>query len=207
MPFLYYYGPVFILYELSTPLLNIHWFFDKMNMTGTKPQLYNGIALLITFACCRLVYGTYQSAWVYVDMYRATQSSPDAGYLSAAHGVNSTLTDPNQNIMAFATNAEPIPYWLALIYVASNVTLNSLNWHWFFKMIAAVRKRFEPAKAPAAIKEKGDVRPTDLSETMPGYKAASTSARENSLLETRKRRSTFEDLTPDSEDLREGTIQ
>ncbi|KAB5563522.1 TLC domain-containing protein [Coniochaeta sp. 2T2.1] len=207
MPFLYYYGPVFILYELSTPFLNIHWFFDKLNMTGTKPQLYNGIILLVTFACCRLVYGTYQSACVYVDMYRATQSSPDAGYLAAAHGVNSTLTDPNQNMMAFATDAEPIPYWLALIYVASNITLNSLNWHWFFKMIAAVRKRFEPAKAPAAIKEKGDVRPTDLSETLPAYKAATTSAREKSLLETRKRRSTLEDLTPDSEELREGTIQ
>jgi hypothetical protein len=176
-------------------------------MTGTKPQLYNGIVLLLTFASCRLVYGTIQSIFVYIDMYRATQSSPDAGYVAASHG-NSTMADPNHNIMAFATEAEPIPYWLAGIYVASNITLNTLNWHWFFKMIAAVRKRFEPAKVPAAIKEKGDVRPTDLSKTMPEYRGAAASGRDQAvLLETRKRRSTLEDLTPDSEELREGTIQ
>jgi hypothetical protein len=205
-PFLHYYSPVFILYELSTPFLNIHWFFDKLGMTGTKPQLYNGIVLLITFASCRLVYGTIQSVNVYMDMFRATQSSPDAGYLAASHR-NSTMADPNHNIMAFATKAEPIPYWLAGIYVASNVVLNSLNWHWFFKMIAAVRKRFEPAKVPAAIKQKGDVHPTDLSKTMPESRAAVASGREKTLLETRKRRSTLEDLTPDSEELRDGTIQ
>jgi hypothetical protein len=176
-------------------------------MTGTKPQLYNGIALLFTFAACRLVYGTIQSIFVYIDMYRATQSSPDAGYLAASHG-NSTMSDPNHNVMAFATDAEPIPLWLAGLYVASNVTLNALNWHWFFKMIAAVRKRFEPAKVPAAIKEKGDVQPTDLSKTMPEYNAANASGRDQRpLLETRKRRSTLEDLTPDSEELRDGTIQ
>lgn len=198
---------MFILYELSTPFLNIHWFFDKLNMTGTKPQLYNGILLLFTFASCRLVYGTIQSIFVYIDMYRATQSSPDAGYLAASHG-NSTLTDPNHNIMAFAIDAEPIPYWLAGIYVLSNVVLNSLNWHWFFKMIAAVRKRFEPPKAASAIKEKGDVHPTDLPVTTSEYKGAAASGRDQgSLLETRKRRSTLEDLSPDSEELREGTIQ
>jgi len=205
-PFLHYYGSVFILYELSTPFLNIHWFFDKLNMTGTKPQLYNGILLLFTFASCRLVYGTIQSVFVYIDMFRATQSSPDAGYLAASHG-NSTMTDPNYNIMAFATNAEPIPYWLAGIYTASNIVLNSLNWHWFFKMIAAVRKRFEPAKVPAAIKKKGDVNPTDFSETTPEYKDVAASGRERPLLEIRKRRSTLEDLSPDSEELRDGTIQ
>lgn len=198
---------MFILYELSTPFLNIHWFFDKLNMTGTKPQLYNGIALLFTFASCRLVYGTIQSVFVYIDMYRATQSSPDAGYLAASHA-NSTLTDPNHNIMAFAIGAEPVPYWLAGIYVVANITLNSLNWHWFFKMIAAVRKRFEPAKDASGVKEKRDVGPTDLSTTMPEYKGATASGRDQgSLLKTHKRRSTLEDLSPDSEELREGTIQ
>jgi hypothetical protein len=35
-PFANYYGLNFILYEISTPFLNIHWFFDKLNMTGSR---------------------------------------------------------------------------------------------------------------------------------------------------------------------------
>ena len=50
-----YYGCVFLLYELSTPFLNIHWFCDKLNLTGSKIQLYNGFLLLGTFFLCRLV--------------------------------------------------------------------------------------------------------------------------------------------------------
>ncbi|CCE28339.1 uncharacterized protein CPUR_01814 [Claviceps purpurea 20.1] len=60
-PFVNYYGCIFILWELSTPFLNIHWFMDKLDMTGSQAQLYNGFLLLFTFFSCRLVYGTYQS--------------------------------------------------------------------------------------------------------------------------------------------------
>ena len=203
-PFLHYYGSVFILYELSTPFLNVHWFFDKLNMTGSKAQLYNGIILLVTFASCRLIYGTMQSVYVFLDMWKAIHNSPDAGYLAASHG-NSTMSDPNHNMMAFATEAEPIPVWLFGVYMASNMTLNSLNWFWFRKMIAAVRKRFEPEKDKVAIKAQGDVQPTDLSEKL--HKANATGRDLRPLLETRKRRSTIEDLTPDSEELRHGNIQ
>lgn len=195
---------MFILYELSTPFLNVHWFFDKLNMTGTKAQLYNGIVLLATFASCRLIYGSIQSIYVYIDMWKAVHNSPDAGYIAASH-LNSTMTDPNINMMAFA-DGEPIPVWLVALYTASNITLNSLNWFWFRKMIAAVRKRFEPApKEKVAIKAKGEVHPTDLSETL--AKANATGTDQRPLLATRKRRSTLEDLNPDSEDLRDGTIQ
>lgn len=164
-------------------------------MTGSKAQLYNGITLLFTFAGCRLVYGTMQSAFVYYDMWRAIRHSPDAGYAAAAKS-NSTLSDPDNNVMAFAKDAAPIPLWLAALYVASNVTLNTLNWHWFFKMIAAVRKRFEPAK-----EEKEKL----LVDGKPA--AAAVTGTERAFPTARKRRSTLEDLTPDSEELREGTIQ
>ena len=46
-PFVNYYAPTFILYELSSPFLNIHWFCDKLNMTGSKIQLYNGFINLL----------------------------------------------------------------------------------------------------------------------------------------------------------------
>ncbi|OAA65415.1 DUF887 domain containing protein [Niveomyces insectorum RCEF 264] len=145
-PFLNYYGCTFILYELSTPFLNAHWFFDKLNMTGTRPQLYNGIALIATFFSCRLIYGVYMSAWVYHDMWRALSDGPTPAWV--AH--NPASGNPPA-VRAYAAGADAIPRWLFVLYVGSNLILNSLNVHWFFKMISAVRKRFEPgAAAPAA---------------------------------------------------------
>lgn len=41
------------------------------------------------------------------------------------------------------TGTKGIPIWLAVIYLSSNVLLNSLNIYWFGKMIETVRKRFE----------------------------------------------------------------
>jgi len=67
-PFANYYGISFILYELSTPFLNIHWFCDKLDLTVSKIQLYNGFALLATFFGSRLVWGTYQSVLTYQDV-------------------------------------------------------------------------------------------------------------------------------------------
>jgi len=194
-PFLNHYSTTFILYELSTPFLNFHWFFDKLNMTGSRAQLYNGIVLLFTFFSCRLIWGTYQSAVVYSDMWKAINNTPDAGYVAAAaaYSTNSTLADPNANPMAFVTGA-PIPVWLAGIYVVSNLVLNSLNWFWFVKMISAVKKRFEPAKEKAE----------DLKAGPEG--AVATGTEEKKVPRHRKQPS-IQDVIPDSEELRDGTIQ
>jgi len=37
-----------------------------------------------------------------------------------------------------------IPLWLSMAYLASNITLNSLNFYWFAQMIKTIRKRFDP---------------------------------------------------------------
>ncbi|KAI5291585.1 hypothetical protein KEM54_003322 [Ascosphaera aggregata] len=42
-----------------------------------------------------------------------------------------------------------VPTWLYLTFFMSNITLNSLNWYWFRKMIEAVSKRFGPQKRPS----------------------------------------------------------
>ncbi|EGS23632.1 TRAM, LAG1 and CLN8 domain-containing protein [Thermochaetoides thermophila DSM 1495] len=190
-PYLNYYSSIFILYELSTPFLNIHWFFDKLNMTGSKPQLYNGILLLVTFFCCRLVWGTWQSVIVYGDMWRAIHEGPSAEYIKAAFSNPATANDPDVNLMYFARGAGPVPIWLAGIYVASNLTLNSLNWYWFYKMIHAVKKRFEPPKPG----KKGP---------LPEAKATAVDSQEPVK---RRRRPSIEDVVPDTEELRKGTIQ
>ncbi|KAK0717109.1 TLC domain-containing protein [Lasiosphaeria miniovina] len=216
-PFLNFYSPVFILYELSTPFLNIHWFFDKLNMTGSKAQLYNGIALLATFFSCRLVWGSYQSVLVYADMWRAVRRSPDALYVAAAAAANAAsnsmflpFADPDANMMAFVTAAaeQPVPVWLALVYVASNIILNTLNWHWFFKMITAVRKRFDPPKGgdagKAAVKE--EKKPSAVT-TATGVIDEKKHVVPGNNLTHRRQHSIIEDVVPDSEELRDGTIQ
>jgi hypothetical protein len=55
----------------------------------------------------------------------------------------SIIRDADGQRMAFASEAH-IPLWLAAIYLASNLTLNSLNIFWFGKMVATIRKRFDP---------------------------------------------------------------
>lgn len=134
-PFVNYYACNFILWELSTPFLNIHWFLDKMGKTGSAVQLYNGLVLISTFFSCRLVYGTYQSYLVFKDVWSAVGVHPSLSYRMDKHVSDHT--------MRFATEDSTVPLWLAAAYLASNLTLNSLNCYWFYKMIQALYKRFQ----------------------------------------------------------------
>lgn len=176
-PFVNFYTPVFILYELSSPFLNIHWFLDKVNMTGGKAQWYNGMMLLLTFFCCRLVWGTYRSVHVYVDMWRALSQTWSAS-------VSSSPLDPvNINAQVFQTRdsslcmnedcakaqaqidkysgytASGTPTWLVVTYIVSNLILNTLNYYWFSKMIDTVLKRF---RGPPKQDKKEDVKQEPL---------------------------------------------
>lgn len=204
-PYLNYYSPIFILYELSTPFLNIHWFFDKLSMTGSRPQLYNGIALLVTFFLCRLVWGTWQSAVVYADMWRSLSRPPSPEYLAAVSAAAaSDPSDPHYNPMVFVAGeaaVPPVPVWLTLIYLASNLVLNALNWYWFIKMVAAVRKRFEPPKG-----EKVAVGAAAKDKVAVGA-ASAVGEKEPAAVRRRGRAHSIEDVVPDSEELRDGTIQ
>ncbi|KAF9415757.1 hypothetical protein BGZ94_010404 [Podila epigama] len=67
-PFLQYYGSVFLMFELSTPFLNIHWFMDKVGLTGSTYQLINGIVLLSVFFSARIVFGLYMSYQTYLSV-------------------------------------------------------------------------------------------------------------------------------------------
>ncbi|KAF7587438.1 hypothetical protein BBP40_007234 [Aspergillus hancockii] len=171
-PFVNFYSPTFILYELSSPFLNIHWFLDKLNLTGSKLQWYNGMLLLSVFFSCRLVWGTWQSILVYRDMwYALTQrNSLSTTTLSGPINVNPEVFAYREGIVAacgseacVAANSEVfkysgytadgVPVWLVGTYVVANVVLNSLNYYWFSKMVETVLKRF---RVPKGEKEKKD---------------------------------------------------
>ncbi|KZT26569.1 hypothetical protein NEOLEDRAFT_1241024 [Neolentinus lepideus HHB14362 ss-1] len=116
-PFLAYYGVRFLLWELSTPFLNIHYFLDKLALSGSPLQLLNGACLLASFFGARLVYGGAMSYEFFGTLQEAAPVLPTA-YI--------------------------------VVYGVGNVVLNVLNWVWFFKMISALRKRFQtPADAPS----------------------------------------------------------
>ncbi|USW53655.1 Putative TRAM/LAG1/CLN8 domain-containing protein [Septoria linicola] len=150
-PFLYFYAPVFLLYELSSPLLNIHWFCDKLNLTGSPIQAINGAFLVASFFSCRLVWGNYSSVLVFIDVYNAvfhgntfiTKNSTLAPTHYSTQDLLSIYADEQGQRLAFA-GGEGVPLWLGLVYLASNLTLNSLNIFWFGKMIETIRSRFEP---------------------------------------------------------------
>jgi hypothetical protein len=147
-PFVNFYAPTFILYELSSPFLNIHWFCDKLSLTGSTLQLINGIFLLLTFMSCRLFWGTYQSIKVFGDVWTAYHAGPvtflDSGIKSFdnATAIDAGLVE-RTDILQFA-DGHTVPLWIASAYLASNIVLNGLNWFWFTKMIETLRKRFDP---------------------------------------------------------------
>lgn len=92
-PFGNYYGVNFVLYELSTPFLNIHWMLDKFGMTGSNLQLYNGLALMASFFGCRLVWGSYQTWLMTTDMLSAWRAGPVPRILFPTYlFANTTLT-------------------------------------------------------------------------------------------------------------------
>ncbi|KAH9848885.1 DUF887-domain-containing protein [Lenzites betulinus] len=114
-PFLGYYAPRFLTWELSTIFLNIHRFLDKTGHTGSFAQWLNGVVLLSTFFSVRIVYGWYLTIDFMYALYNARHEIPTVYLLSFAVG---------------------------------NIVLNALNATWFYKMIFAVRKRFDPEAKP-----------------------------------------------------------
>lgn len=149
---------MFLLYELSSPFLNIHWFCDKLDLTGSIYQAINGAFLTGTFFACRIIWGNISSIYVFYDIYHGvkygnTHLFPiSGGAVKTDSPLVRTYTTPELlNIYhdeqgqryAFAGERN-VPLALGLVYLASNITLNSLNIFWFGKMVQTIRSRFDP---------------------------------------------------------------
>ncbi|KAI3654270.1 hypothetical protein MP228_000989 [Amoeboaphelidium protococcarum] len=68
-PFAMYYGAVFLLFELSTPFLNMHWFMIKLQREGSKWYRVNGVLLAVSFFLVRIIYGFYMSFQFLRDLH------------------------------------------------------------------------------------------------------------------------------------------
>jgi hypothetical protein len=122
--------------------LNIHWFCDKLNLTGSKIQLYNGILLLTSFFLCRIVWGSYQSYLIYSDIYTALTASSSSPMPSLLD--NTKCDGPESSVSTSSCETGELPMWLVSIYLIGNTALSLLNFYWFKLMITTVRKRFAP---------------------------------------------------------------
>ena len=110
-PIFQYYGGVFLMYELSTPFLNVHWFCDKLGLTGSRLQIVNGLILVCVFFSARIVYGYYQSALFFMNI--AARFSEIPLYLIAVY--------TSANILLNILNA----FWLYKMIVSVSRRLNS----------------------------------------------------------------------------------
>ncbi|KAJ1675928.1 hypothetical protein EV182_000315 [Spiromyces aspiralis] len=66
-PCLQYYGPRFLMLELTTIPLNHHWFMEKLDIGGVLP-IVNGVTLAVLYFAVRVVYSTYISYCVFLDL-------------------------------------------------------------------------------------------------------------------------------------------
>ena len=74
-PYIQFYAPVFLMFELSNPALNIRWYLMKYAPRYKKLQMLNSFMLMVTFFCCRIAWGWYQIGKLCWDFYQVKDMS------------------------------------------------------------------------------------------------------------------------------------
>ncbi|ODQ82254.1 hypothetical protein BABINDRAFT_10719 [Babjeviella inositovora NRRL Y-12698] len=104
-PMIVYYCPIFLLFEVSTPFLNLRWFGNKIpGLVSDNFKMINNIILIILFFFVRISYGLFQAFKLFTDFYHAR-------------------------------NDERFIWQFAMVIVVGNLGLNLLNFFWFSKML------------------------------------------------------------------------
>ncbi|CDK28267.1 unnamed protein product [Kuraishia capsulata CBS 1993] len=115
--YIHFYAPHFLLFELSTPFLNVRWFALKFpDRFGPRIALVNNAILILIFFFVRIAWGWYYAARLGMDFY-------------------SVRNDPRSNTL------------FSLTIFSGNVVLDVLNVYWFSKMltvaITTLKKMFK----------------------------------------------------------------
>ncbi|KAF8521561.1 DUF887-domain-containing protein [Hysterangium stoloniferum] len=88
-PLFAYTSVNFLLMEMSTPFVNMHWFFDKTGRTGTTLQLVNGLTLIVVFFGARICYGSLVAYRFLIFLYNSRAALPQLLALTYAVGTMS----------------------------------------------------------------------------------------------------------------------
>jgi hypothetical protein len=127
-------------------------------MTGSRAQLYNGIALLTTFFGGRVLWGNYQSINIYSDVWTALQTQTFDSQPVSSNSIFAQRESTSGLDTRDGFGTMTLPTWLAIAYLGSNTVLNFLNVYWFAKMIQAMMKRFRsPNSTPKVEKRSSEV--------------------------------------------------
>lgn len=103
-PFILYYSAVFIVFEVSTPFLNLRWLGIRFpNCFSDTFNLVNNAILILIFFFVRVCYGWYQTYRLTTDFISESQD-------------------------------DRFKLHYALIILAGNYILNFLNFYWFYRM-------------------------------------------------------------------------
>eukprot|EP00892_Ulva_mutabilis_P001743 jgi/Ulvmu1/1156/UM107_0030.1 len=77
----HFYGGLFLLWEISTPFVQLRWILYKMGATETTAYAINGLLMVFSFGMVRVVFGTYFTGLLYYDTWKELKSdskTPDA---------------------------------------------------------------------------------------------------------------------------------
>ncbi|CCD22628.1 Ale2p NDAI_0A04720 [Naumovozyma dairenensis CBS 421] len=112
-PYIQYYAPVFLMFELSNPFLNFRWFgiklFPSNSKIGDTFLLINNLILMIMFFFARIAWGWFQIGKLIYDYYQVRN---DPSFL----------------------------FWDSAIIVSGNFVLDILNVIWFSTMVSVAFK-------------------------------------------------------------------
>ena len=83
------------------------------------------------------------------------------GKTTTPYTVDELLSLRNDKLgQLYAFNKEQyVPLWIPVVYLISNLTLNSLNIFWFGKMIETIRTRFDPPWGTKGVEEYSGYQP------------------------------------------------
>jgi len=75
-PFANYHGMIFLLEEMSTPFLHMHWFLEKAGRSGKPLHMLNGMILLLTFFFGRVIIGPFYSVDFFYEVFKNWNKIP-----------------------------------------------------------------------------------------------------------------------------------
>ncbi|GMM33213.1 Tda4 protein [Saccharomycopsis crataegensis] len=131
MPFFQYWVPRFLIFEASSPFVNINWFIANSKgakgwLSSTTLNVVNGLLLMLSFFSVRIIWGFYA---IYLVMCLLCNQWNDL------------------------TSIEQI---VASIVVGLNFSLDVLNLFWFKKMVRIAKKMASKGKSSPKNSEKKD---------------------------------------------------
>ncbi|KAG2489948.1 hypothetical protein HYH03_011579 [Edaphochlamys debaryana] len=114
--YLHYHAAGFLMWEISTPFVNLRWFMYKAGWAHVPLYLANGMAMIAVFFGCRIAWGFPESFTLAKD------------------------------VLAQRFPGSPFPAAATAGYCAAAVIMCSLNSFWFYKMLSAALAIFIKGK-------------------------------------------------------------